>query len=189
MPTNDAYAGIEWVRASYPDKVISPFGARVIALLGQLARGIYHIAEEVRTTDWSRPDFVEVVCDGTLNNLATFDSAFLTELVVLCHDARIRFSIRAISDPVRQEDVEEEGDRKSLEDVNTVHREYGLEELGMPVLQLQFHPRKSRDGSLFDQHPTIESAVARVRKSLLKPVAELVVPPEELDAWREKVPN
>lgn len=76
------YAGAEWLRQR--GKEVSPFGALVADILGQVYRGIYHIERDVMRTKWG--DGIQVDMTTRVHNLGTFASSELTELVVLCHD-------------------------------------------------------------------------------------------------------
>lgn len=115
------------VREPKPPRLLSEFGARVANILGFVYRGIYHI--ETDNTDWGDDSRVEI----TLHyRLSTYDSYELTELVVLCHDQKIRLELEA------------GGPRR---------------------IKLCFSPRSSRDGDIYDRHPTIEAAIERIRKA------------------------
>lgn len=77
-----------------PEK-LSPFQARVMNILGMVGGGIYNAPipwDAVQWKGWGG-DAMAVPWRASAD-LATFDSAGLTTLVFLCHEARIRCSIR-----------------------------------------------------------------------------------------------
>ena len=86
------YAGADWVKAAF-HQPMSPLGEAVADLLGQVAKGIYHLSVgQLSKVDWKDPDYVAVaITDG----LSTFDRDDLTQLVVLCHDRCLRLEIKA----------------------------------------------------------------------------------------------
>lgn len=73
---------------------LTPFGLRVFDILGMAYRGIYNAPIAWKSIylsgaqDW---ETVQVSVRG--DDLSTFDSNKLTDLVFLCHEARIRFSV------------------------------------------------------------------------------------------------
>jgi hypothetical protein len=75
-------------------KTLSPLGEKVAAILGEVYAGIYHIDDEVRhkRVEWDNLFYIEVVVNHTFS---TFDSANLTQLVILCHDNCVRLDIGA----------------------------------------------------------------------------------------------
>lgn len=87
------YAGANWIESAQK-KALSDFGVRVADLIGQLTRGVYHVADEVRKMDWGSDHYIEW---RTRWPLATTDSDGLTELVVLAHDRCIRVEIEGCS--------------------------------------------------------------------------------------------
>jgi hypothetical protein len=86
------YAGSEWVRAAMQrrGRTLSPLGAKVADLLGDLYQGIYHIQREAlhERVRWEDEHHIEIVVSDQF--LATFDFDGLTRLVVLCHDRCLR---------------------------------------------------------------------------------------------------
>ncbi|GJE01464.1 hypothetical protein [Methylobacterium isbiliense] len=77
-----------------PEK-LSPFQARVMNILGLVGGGIYNAPipwDAVQWKGWG-PDAMAVPWRASAD-LATFDGHGLTALVFLCHEARIRCSIR-----------------------------------------------------------------------------------------------
>lgn len=84
------YSGSEWLIREKPNIQISPLGLKVADLLGQVFRGLYHIADAVRRTDWTQSGYIKLTIR---RSLSTFDSSDLTELVVLAHDMNIRIEI------------------------------------------------------------------------------------------------
>ncbi len=85
------YAGADWVESAERVKC-SPLGREVADILGQVFRGLYHLEHcgGFSKTDWANTRFVEVRISG---QLATYDAHALTDLVILCHDRRIRLEI------------------------------------------------------------------------------------------------
>ncbi len=106
------YEGADWVRHMLPeinvefakkakrrgevgpalDAPMSPLGVRVADILGQVNRGIYHIRDAARNTDWTNRDYIRV--PGYWQDLSTVDGNALLILVVLCHDSQIRLTIK-----------------------------------------------------------------------------------------------
>jgi len=84
--------GSEWVRSS--KKELSPFGEDVADLLGQVFDGIYHISDAVWKTDFTGEKFITMSIYEN-GNFATYDSDYLTRLVLLAHEKNIRVCIRA----------------------------------------------------------------------------------------------
>lgn len=94
------FAGSDWLKKNLEYRKMpapSPLGERVAEILGLTFAGIYHIPEQTlfhKRTDWSRETCISIVIR---EELATWDRNDLTVLVILCHDACIRFSVSAIS--------------------------------------------------------------------------------------------
>lgn len=89
------FAGADWLKTNPRFKDISPLGAEVADLLGDLESGLYHLSEQVlRKVNWSDKYVIRVKLDRH-NNYATWDFFGLTVLVILCHDRMIRCSIEA----------------------------------------------------------------------------------------------
>lgn len=93
---NEIYAA----RRSYkirPEK-LSPFQARVMDICGMVGGGIYNAPIAWDRVDWGHDGPWQMVRvpwrDG---RMATFDFYPLTNLVLLCHEARIRCEISATS--------------------------------------------------------------------------------------------
>lgn len=86
------FAGAEWVQSS--GKSLSPFGMIVADLLGDAFLGIYHISNEVFKTDFTGERYIEMTIFEN-GNIATFDSDYLTRLVLLSHIRNVRLCIRA----------------------------------------------------------------------------------------------
>lgn len=74
---------------SQTPKNASPFGLTVARILDDIW-ALYNISR-VSKIDFSRPDVVELRIH---KSLSTFDFDELTQLVVRCHDACVRLSIR-----------------------------------------------------------------------------------------------
>lgn len=93
------YAGSEWIRAAMQrqGRTVSPFGAKIADLLGDLYLGIYHVQQEVlhKRVRWEETHHVEIVVRDS--RFATFDSEALTRLVVLCHEYCVRCEVQAAS--------------------------------------------------------------------------------------------
>src|SRR5262245_26309411 len=98
------YAGADWLesnrrltaeRKKQPFRPMSVFARKVADVLGQVIRGLYHWEQGgLDRADWTIEDRVSLTWYG---DLSTYDSAYLTELVVLCHDHAIRLCINAAS--------------------------------------------------------------------------------------------
>jgi len=80
-----------------PEK-LSPFQARVMDICGMVGGGIYNAPISWERVDWGHAGPWQMVRvpfrDG---RMATFDFYPLTNLVLLCHEARIRCEISATS--------------------------------------------------------------------------------------------
>lgn len=74
-----------------PDQ-LSPFQARVMDILGMVGGGIYNAPIAWESVIWNYGRGLSVIWHQG-NGLATFDFNFLTRLVFLCHEARIRCEI------------------------------------------------------------------------------------------------
>ena len=95
------YSGADWVQDDYnavgkatktvPRK-LSPIGAKVADILGQVFCGIYHIQNDILRADLSDKLWVSMTIRA-YGGLSTFDDDVLTRLVVLCHDAGVRMQI------------------------------------------------------------------------------------------------
>jgi hypothetical protein len=70
---------------------VSAFGERVADLLGYVFKGLYHANREAQKTDWSDDTNITFT---TRQTLSTYDFSDLTQLVVLCHDQKIRLEIQ-----------------------------------------------------------------------------------------------
>jgi len=124
------FSGADWLRDA-ARKELSPFGAEVADILGQVYRGIYHIRREVLhdRCDWRDPWRIELVVSDS--GMSTHDFNHLTALVILCHDRCVRLAI--------------EGCARNW-------------------LRLVFTRREGRDGSTYQNHPTLGEAVKSVRE-------------------------
>jgi len=124
------HSGADWVRSAFPKITLTPLGATVADLLGDVFSGIYHLDQkQLAKVKWDDPYVVTVLLGH--QSLATFDSPYLTWLVVLSHDRMLRMDIRA----------------------KTVN-----------MLELMFHQRKDRAGSVSERMPTMEQHLAAIRK-------------------------
>lgn len=84
------YEGAEWLR-SVLRQDLSPLAAAVADVLGQTYLGIYHLPRSNwEPARWSDPFFVWAVVPG---GLASFDSCYLTALLVHSHDRCLRVEI------------------------------------------------------------------------------------------------
>lgn len=86
------YAGVEWLKEHAHIAEVSPFGACVANLLGDLFCGLYHW-DGWRSVDWGNAQFIRVAVGW--KDLATYDSSLLTRLVFLAHDYAIRVEVNA----------------------------------------------------------------------------------------------
>jgi hypothetical protein len=84
--------GSEWVKSSKMD--MSPFGERVADMLGEVFDGIYHISDAVWKMDFTKERFITMTIYES-GNFATYDSNYLTKLVLLAHERNIRVCVRA----------------------------------------------------------------------------------------------
>ncbi|MGV3617979.1 MAG: hypothetical protein ACO1SV_21850 [Fimbriimonas sp.] len=151
LEINDAW---RWLESN--GHQVSDLGRAVATILSRGYQcGIYNVPN-VRYTDWSRTDYIELIVFG---ELSTFDFQNLTRIVIACHDACIRFSVSACNVPSRKDG---EG-----YDYARAMRDDEIEE-GWPTgaqLQLLFHARKGRDGSMSSRHPSIEEAIINLRRT------------------------
>lgn len=85
------YDGAEWVRQNITSDV-SPLGANVADLLGEVWQGIYHIQKWLDRVNWSDNRCIEVVVG---HPLATVDDNRLTVLVTLAHERMLRVEVLA----------------------------------------------------------------------------------------------
>jgi len=91
----ELYAGADWIEETLGRRC-SRLGAQVADLLGDLARGIYHIpTRNLRDVNWTDEHYI--LMRWPIQELATVDGNLLTVLVVLAHDRMLRVSIRPMS--------------------------------------------------------------------------------------------
>ena len=83
-----AAAGCGWYAA--PDKLSSD-QARIFDIIGMVAIGIYNAPVAWDSLDWHRGHGISLIQRGS--GLSTFDFYQLTNMVFLCHEARIRGDI------------------------------------------------------------------------------------------------
>lgn len=95
------YAGSEWLARQLkhhaPDAQLSPLGAKVADILGEVGRGIYHydwVTSKTNLPEWSRQTCISLCAGRGFLCLSSIDSADLTQLVFLAHDYGIRVEIR-----------------------------------------------------------------------------------------------
>lgn len=81
--------GSDWLRGCRIAN-ISPLGAQVADLLGDLFVGLYHL-EGAEKVDWANDHHIEVRV--VYKEFATFDTNLLTKLVFLAHDRCLRVSV------------------------------------------------------------------------------------------------
>jgi hypothetical protein len=84
--------GSGWMKSS--GKKLSPFGERVADMLHEVFEGIYHVSTEVWKADFTGDKYIAVTFYEN-GNFATYDSDYLTRLVLLAHERNIRVCIRA----------------------------------------------------------------------------------------------
>lgn len=84
-----AYAGAEWLVGN--GKKLSPLGRTVADALGYVWRGLYHLPDTaIAAAEWGDNRCISVWIHG---DVATFDSGYLTALVVVCHDLGLRMAV------------------------------------------------------------------------------------------------
>jgi len=98
MPANNRaeknrykYSGADWMSQSACVQ-LSPLGVKVADILGQVERGIYHIAPLVldKREQWSNTESITISYN---NELATYDLPQLTALYLCCRRMNVPFSI------------------------------------------------------------------------------------------------
>lgn len=90
------HSGSQWVKSSLKVEQLSPLGAAVADLLGDVFCGIYHLdIKKLKKVDWGNPHFIAVQLPW--RTLSTYDNPELTWLVVLCHDRCLRLEISAVT--------------------------------------------------------------------------------------------
>ena len=76
------------------NREVSPFGEQVLGLLDSLYAGLHHVpARSLEQADWGSNDWIRVTVWD--DRFSTFDSDWLTRLVVLAHDRCIRVEMQA----------------------------------------------------------------------------------------------
>lgn len=80
----------EWVAAATRQK-LSRLGEQVAHIVGISCGGIYNAVPHADRVDWSDERVIDL---NVRQNISTFDFNELTNLVFLCHEARIRLNIR-----------------------------------------------------------------------------------------------
>jgi hypothetical protein len=80
----------EWVESNCQIKC-SEFGKTVAQILGIAWSGVYHMSRTFKKTNWKSERAIEVIVD--FPQLSTWDFARLTDIVIMCHDACIRFEV------------------------------------------------------------------------------------------------
>jgi hypothetical protein len=155
--------GSDYVRDAFKVEP-SPLGVKVADILRFVVGGLHHGHATWEKVDWANPRFIRVVVSsGWLSTLATVDTAELTYLVVLCHDAMVRLEVSPTRVPL-DFDGEFGDDASRLYDNFRHYCEYDpVDFLGTPSLALMFHQRTKRTGSLWERHPTLEDAAESVR--------------------------
>lgn len=117
----------------------SPLGIRACVLLALWEEGFHHIPY-AKQVNWNEKGGITAYAHG---RLATFDSRQLTALVFLAHDECLRVELRA---PDTSEPEPEPADEDR------------------PPGPRLFITARARSGKLWDEHPTLENAVALWRK-------------------------
>ncbi len=80
--------------------MLNEFGERVANLLGDVWYGIYHLPEDhLAKVEWDNPYCMTL---SIRDELATFDDAKLTNLVILAHEYSLRVAVR----PKSQQTIE-----------------------------------------------------------------------------------
>lgn len=159
------YSGAEWLQRSLKVESLSPFTKRVADLVGQVFRGIYHL-EEPHQQDWGQERSESNIVNIYLSNeLATYDSSELTELVILCHQQKIRLAIiPAVAVYERTDDGEY--------DLNSFLESKWADDLPLfemkdasivSCLRLQFTPRKKDETCVMQGHRSAEEAMEHCR--------------------------
>ena len=91
------FAGAAHV-AAVCDVKPSELGRKVADLLGDAWAGIYHLPERsIKEAEWGSDLIVSVKLPG--QTLATYDGNALTLLVILAHDACLRFEVEGMRGP------------------------------------------------------------------------------------------
>jgi hypothetical protein len=85
-------SGKDWMKST--GKPMSPFGERVADMLGEIFNGIYHIEKAVRRSDFTGKRFISMTISES-GDFATYDSSYLTALVLWAHVKNIRVAVRA----------------------------------------------------------------------------------------------
>jgi hypothetical protein len=73
-----------------PQQKMSAVGEEVANILGEWARGIYHL--KTNKVNWSHPHYIDFKFDYG-GDLSTWDFNGLTRLMLLCHDRAVRLEI------------------------------------------------------------------------------------------------
>jgi hypothetical protein len=74
-------------------QAFSPLGRRV-ALLVERWVGVHHVdASRLARVEWSNPIHMTLACPNYVGDLSTYDSDYLTRLVLLAHDLCVRVGI------------------------------------------------------------------------------------------------
>jgi hypothetical protein len=102
------YAGADWLKdmTRYPcwgsgrkraplGRELTSFELTVADILGGAYCGIYHVEDAVLSGQWAKT-YVGLVLAHA--DLSTFDFDVLTGIVVMCHDACVRFSVSPATD-------------------------------------------------------------------------------------------
>ncbi len=162
------HAGAAWLQEQFdyiPElrgKTLSPLACTVADILGTVYAGLYHI-EGIARQDWFNSAGVFIQIPG---ELATFDASHLAGLVILCHDAAIRFAVSAGRKPWNLEDQESDAARLIYEAIHCEWDEETARELcSSPILDLSFHQRHHGEGSFSQRHPAIEQSIAIWRRA------------------------
>lgn len=86
------FAGAAWLQRQLDydkrQRKLSPFGAQVADILGEVYRGLYHLPQSSRH-QWEHPHYMKI----PVRSVATFDNSDLSHLVILCHDRCVRLEI------------------------------------------------------------------------------------------------
>jgi len=99
VESNNHYANLAGAKQkrykAKPEK-LTPFQAKVMDICGMVGGGIYNAPINWDKVDWGGgAGYAGMFVPWRDGRMATYDSNCLTLLVLLCHEARIRCSIRA----------------------------------------------------------------------------------------------
>lgn len=116
-----------------PQKPLTDFNRRAIGLLcSAYGMGPWNIPVNWDRMKWGNDRHTPFVVNAYGRGFASWDSSYLTRLVIGAHDEMIRVEISPRS---------------------------------FRYLAIDMWPRRAREGSMFERHPTIEEAVKQYRRA------------------------